>query len=253
MGLLKAFAGLLRPFSREGSLSCHTCFDTGPRFSRSHQKDGAVFSPHTTILRYRGRIPALIITSNNRKNKRWSNDILTMNRLRARWYLMTLGQSNCSTVSNRKYSYISICIGGNTWKFPTAFILPALIWLVRLKAKLTWPCTSCFYQIRRSDCASIWPKVSVVCVLVVLCSPHKASFIGRQKKWEWQDKKIEFLYYSRRTPYYIDKFKNSRVKTGFNSIIDLKSSFIYTFNMTGVYKFRQMVWQIDLNPKQKVH
>ena len=43
MGLLKAFAGLLQPFSREGSLSCHTCFDTGPRFSRTHQKDRPVF------------------------------------------------------------------------------------------------------------------------------------------------------------------------------------------------------------------
>ena len=182
IALLKAFAGLLQPFSREGSLSCHTCFDTWPRFSRTHQKDRPVYSPHTTILRYWGRIPARIITSNNHTNKRWSNDILTMNWLRARWSLMTLGQANCFTVSNSKYTYISICIGGNTWKFPTAFILPELIWLVRLKAKLTWPCTSCFYQIRRPDCASIWPKVSVACVLVVLSSPHKASFIGRQKK-----------------------------------------------------------------------
>jgi hypothetical protein len=27
------------PLSREGSLSCHTCCDTEPRFSRSHPKD----------------------------------------------------------------------------------------------------------------------------------------------------------------------------------------------------------------------
>jgi hypothetical protein len=27
------------PLSREGSLSCHTCCDTGPRFLRSHPKD----------------------------------------------------------------------------------------------------------------------------------------------------------------------------------------------------------------------
>jgi hypothetical protein len=32
----------LRPLSREGSLSCHTCCDTGPRFFRSHPKDGPI-------------------------------------------------------------------------------------------------------------------------------------------------------------------------------------------------------------------
>jgi hypothetical protein len=31
--------------SREGSLSCHTCFDTGPRFFRSHPKDSPIQSP----------------------------------------------------------------------------------------------------------------------------------------------------------------------------------------------------------------
>ena len=36
------------PLSREGSLSCHTCCDTGPRFFRSHSKDRSVLSPPTT-------------------------------------------------------------------------------------------------------------------------------------------------------------------------------------------------------------
>jgi hypothetical protein len=35
-GLQNLGSGLL---SREGSLSCHTCCDTGPRFFRSHPKD----------------------------------------------------------------------------------------------------------------------------------------------------------------------------------------------------------------------
>jgi hypothetical protein len=34
--------------SREGSLSCHTCCDTGPRFFRSHPKDRPIQSPLTT-------------------------------------------------------------------------------------------------------------------------------------------------------------------------------------------------------------
>jgi hypothetical protein len=38
----------LRPFSREGSLSCHTCCDTGPRFFRSHPKDRTIQLPLTT-------------------------------------------------------------------------------------------------------------------------------------------------------------------------------------------------------------
>jgi hypothetical protein len=36
------------PLSREGSLSCHTCCDTGPRFFRSHPKDRPIQSPLTT-------------------------------------------------------------------------------------------------------------------------------------------------------------------------------------------------------------
>jgi hypothetical protein len=38
----------LAPLSREGSLSCHTCCDTGPRFFRSLPKDRPIQSPFTT-------------------------------------------------------------------------------------------------------------------------------------------------------------------------------------------------------------
>jgi hypothetical protein len=37
------------PLSREGSLSCHTCYDTGPRFFWSHPKDLSIQSPLTTL------------------------------------------------------------------------------------------------------------------------------------------------------------------------------------------------------------
>jgi hypothetical protein len=43
-----AYARLLRPLSREGSLSCHTCCDTGPRFFLFHPKDRPIQSPLTT-------------------------------------------------------------------------------------------------------------------------------------------------------------------------------------------------------------
>ena len=38
----------MRPLSREGSLSCRTCFDTGPRFTHSHPKECVVKSTFTT-------------------------------------------------------------------------------------------------------------------------------------------------------------------------------------------------------------
>ena len=41
---LGPYARLLRQFSREGSLSCHTCCDTGPRFTRSHPKGRPSFA-----------------------------------------------------------------------------------------------------------------------------------------------------------------------------------------------------------------
>jgi hypothetical protein len=43
-----AYARRSGPLSREGSLSCHTCCDKGPRFFRSHRKDRPIQSPLTT-------------------------------------------------------------------------------------------------------------------------------------------------------------------------------------------------------------
>jgi hypothetical protein len=43
-GLYLAF----RAFEQGGSLSCHTCCDTGPQFFRSHRKDRPIQSPLTT-------------------------------------------------------------------------------------------------------------------------------------------------------------------------------------------------------------
>jgi hypothetical protein len=43
-----AYARHLRPLSREGSLLCHTCCDTGPRFFQSHPKESAIQSLLTT-------------------------------------------------------------------------------------------------------------------------------------------------------------------------------------------------------------
>jgi hypothetical protein len=47
---LPAYARRWRPLSREGSLSCHTYCDTGPRFFRSHPKDHPIQSPLTTRM-----------------------------------------------------------------------------------------------------------------------------------------------------------------------------------------------------------
>jgi hypothetical protein len=44
----KPIRSALRALSREGSLSCHTCCDTGPRFFRFHPKDRPIQSPLTT-------------------------------------------------------------------------------------------------------------------------------------------------------------------------------------------------------------
>jgi hypothetical protein len=43
-----ASAGCSGPLSREGSLSCYTCCDTGLQFFRSHPKDRPIQSPLTT-------------------------------------------------------------------------------------------------------------------------------------------------------------------------------------------------------------
>jgi hypothetical protein len=45
---IQAYAGRSGPLSREVSLSCHICCDTGPRFFRSHPKDRPIQSPFTT-------------------------------------------------------------------------------------------------------------------------------------------------------------------------------------------------------------
>jgi hypothetical protein len=45
-----AYARRSGPLSREGSLSCHTCCDTGPRFFQSHPKDRPIQSPLTTRM-----------------------------------------------------------------------------------------------------------------------------------------------------------------------------------------------------------
>ena len=43
-----AYARHSGPLSREGSLSCHTCCDTGPRVFRSQTNDRSIQSPLTT-------------------------------------------------------------------------------------------------------------------------------------------------------------------------------------------------------------
>jgi hypothetical protein len=43
-----AYARRSGPLRREGSLSCHTCCDMGPRFFVSHPKDRPIQSPLTT-------------------------------------------------------------------------------------------------------------------------------------------------------------------------------------------------------------
>jgi hypothetical protein len=45
-----AYARRSGPLSREGSLSCHTCCETGPRFFRSHPKDLPIQLPLTTRM-----------------------------------------------------------------------------------------------------------------------------------------------------------------------------------------------------------
>jgi hypothetical protein len=45
---------VLGPLSREGSLSCHTCCDTGPQFFRSHPKVHPIQSPLATRMGMRG-------------------------------------------------------------------------------------------------------------------------------------------------------------------------------------------------------
>ena len=53
---IKAFPLWLWPLRRFGSLSCLTCYDTGPRFTRSHPKDHLDSLPLTTTRGYWGPI-----------------------------------------------------------------------------------------------------------------------------------------------------------------------------------------------------
>jgi hypothetical protein len=45
---IQTYARNSGPLSREGSLSCHTCCETGPQFLRSHPKVSPIQSPLTT-------------------------------------------------------------------------------------------------------------------------------------------------------------------------------------------------------------
>jgi hypothetical protein len=45
---INTYARRSRSLSREGSLSCHTCCDTEPRFSRPYPKDCSILSLLTT-------------------------------------------------------------------------------------------------------------------------------------------------------------------------------------------------------------
>jgi hypothetical protein len=56
-----AYARRSGPLSREGSLSCDTCCDTGPRFFRSYPKDRPIQSPLTTRWGCRGPILTRIL------------------------------------------------------------------------------------------------------------------------------------------------------------------------------------------------
>jgi hypothetical protein len=58
------------PLSREGSLPCHTCCDTGPRFLRSHPKEWGIQSLLTTHEGMRtcgGSILTRILTGTDRE------------------------------------------------------------------------------------------------------------------------------------------------------------------------------------------
>jgi hypothetical protein len=57
-----AYAWRSRPLCTKGSLSCHTCYDTGPLFFRSHPKDSPIQSPVTTQRGCAGFILTRILT-----------------------------------------------------------------------------------------------------------------------------------------------------------------------------------------------
>jgi hypothetical protein len=55
-----AYAWCIGPLSREGSLSCHTCCDTGPQFFRFHPKDPSIQS----LLRHTWKCGLSTLTRN---------------------------------------------------------------------------------------------------------------------------------------------------------------------------------------------
>jgi hypothetical protein len=59
---IEAFARCSGPLSREGSLLCHTCGDTGPLFFRSHSKDRPILSPFRHTEGCGGSILTWILT-----------------------------------------------------------------------------------------------------------------------------------------------------------------------------------------------
>ena len=47
--------------SREGSLSCHSCCDTGPRFLRSHPKDPFKVDQHLVLNGVNRNVSAVMV------------------------------------------------------------------------------------------------------------------------------------------------------------------------------------------------
>lgn len=62
---ISALARRLRPPNMEGCLSCHTCYDTGPRLLRSHPKGlhilGAFYDKQRLQITYSNRITTDLI------------------------------------------------------------------------------------------------------------------------------------------------------------------------------------------------
>ena len=58
---VRSFPRRFWPLRREGSLSCHTCYDTGLRFTRSHPKDRPWKSLHTTNMGFYNDLSYFIV------------------------------------------------------------------------------------------------------------------------------------------------------------------------------------------------
>ena len=64
---IEAYAHQLRQLNKDGSLSCHSCGDTGPPFLWSHTKDAPIRSPVTRPKGFWGIIPTWIPTRRIRR------------------------------------------------------------------------------------------------------------------------------------------------------------------------------------------